>query len=263
MAMVLVAVSGVVLWGWRTWSPAQRWMRTIRDTNAANARWDLSMKALLGQYPSIGPDRAITELIAALSDPHRNVRADAAGALGQGGQAAERAIPALIGALNDPYVVTRANAAGSLREIIQSGARGRDAVVTALIGALGDASPTVRAGASLALGVILQPGGRGGERATAALLRMLDDPERSVRVHAAWSLIKLGRGDACIDPLIEALNDARPSTRSLAIGSLGEIGPPAKAAIPKLRAILDSDSRPYMREAAATALSRISQSDGS
>jgi len=103
------------------------------------------------------PARTIT-LDAALRDLREGTpkaRALAAHALGDVGESPdkERAIAALIAALDDDRAEVRAEAAGSLGEI------GDDAAVEALSRRLGDGDATVRQNAAIALGTLGNPKG--------------------------------------------------------------------------------------------------------
>jgi len=67
-------------------------------------------------------------------------------------------------------------------------------------------------------------------------------------------------GSRAVEPLIGALKDKSRERRAAAAYALGQIGPPARAAIPALVQTLKDDS-PTVRRQAAYALSRIVGAD--
>jgi len=107
--------------------------------------------------------------------------------------------------------------------------------------------------------------------AAGPLGRALKDKNLNVRYYAAQGLGKMGAGAApAVPDLIGAL-DTHPSrepdlegppryykdARSVAAEALGAIGPPAKAALPKLREVVARDDEAEVREAAAAAVKKI------
>jgi HEAT repeat protein len=261
----LVALCAIILeagvWTWdRYGSPTRRWLRTIRDDNGGSRRWEAADKALLGKDPGVSPDFAVAGLIDALKSPHWNVRADAAGALGQGGRPAERAVPALIAALNDPYPSVRSWAARSLGEILRRSRGGPDQerLIATLLGALGDRSPAVRSQAITYLALSLRTNDHPNtERIARAFETQLRDPDWEVRVHACWALARLGRGKVCVPVLIETLGDARISVRYQAVWTLSQIGPEAEDALPALDALSRTEPVEFVRKEAVGAIATI------
>jgi HEAT repeat protein len=78
---------------------------------------------------------------------------------------------------------------------------------------------------------------RGSEPAMRSLLESLRGPSKVASLEAAWSLIWLKEHtDDVLPVMIEALEDR--DSRWQASWLLGEMGPKAKAAVPKLRAMM-------------------------
>jgi HEAT repeat protein len=101
--------------------------------------------------------------------------------------------------------------------------------------------------------------GRIGPRAVAAvepLTEVLRDDKGQIRVWAAEALWRIRRDDASLQPLIEALGSSDPWACSSAAVSLGNIGPPAKAAAAALTKLLEHPEA-YVRQTAAEALKKI------
>ncbi len=97
-----------------------------------------------------------------------------------------------------------------------------------------------------------QLGKLGDKKAADSLIKLLDDKYWNVREAAADALIKLGR--PAVDPLINRMLTGSKETFKIIADVLGEIGD-ARARQP-LEYVL-RDKRPFVREAAATALKKM------
>lgn len=156
---------------------------------------------------SIGDERVVDQLIAALESPDWIVRMYAAKGLGRIGDM--RAMEPLFSLLQDKVKAVREESAVAL------GALGEPAV-RALIEMLADSEWLTRLRAVEALG-----------RAKSALaldplLKLLtDDPDSAVRQDAARSLGEIGDGRA-FEPLLQAMDDSR--LRAAAVEALGKVG---------------------------------------
>src|SRR5207245_622837 len=98
-------------------------------------------------------------------------------------------------------------------------------------------------------------------KATPSLSEALKDSDGHVKVSAALALWKIeGKIDPSVPVLIEILKGEKSDSLAPqgAAGALGEIGPPAKAAVPHLTAALRHDSRDF-RISAAIALWKITR----
>ncbi len=222
----------------------------------------------VGALAQLGDPRAVEPLITALHDGTPDVRYGAAEALGRIKD--PRAVEPLIGGLRDTDRRMRYRAAESLGRIQDQRA------VEPLIAALNDNDHDVRDNVVRALGWLRDR--RGVEPLTATLR----DPDRDVRLHAALALQSV---NGAIEPLIALLSDPDKEIRwnaafamsymkdpqtiepmiaalsdkdlcRVAVRTLGEIGPTAKAAIPALETML-KDEDAYVRSAAAEALKKI------
>ncbi len=99
---------------------------------------------------------------------------------------------------------------------------------------------------------------------TAQLRTMLTDVQ--LRGQVAWRLAQMGDRDS-IDAIINLLDDPDWTVRRDAAGALGEFGPDAKAALPRLQDMLESDpsksdpdAHTMILDAAALAIDRINAS---
>ncbi len=195
----------------------------------------------------LGPP-AIPVLTRALTDDDEDdrVRMHTASALGEMGPQAAEATPSLIQALKQHNEMVAKWAALALGKI---GPGAKDAV-PALIDAMKGGDWDMRCCAAEALGQI----GPGAKAAVPALEEALKDEH--ARFYAAEALAKLGLPDKALPVLIALLEHESPSFRKAAAKTLGEIGPPAKAAVPALREAL-KDKTHYVRKAAAAALKKI------
>ncbi len=225
--------------------------------------------------PAMSPQertRAVTALMARLSDTDAEVRQAAARALA--GLADPRALEALMRALRtDPDAGVRQMAAWALGEIEDAKAvpalgealRGdADAEVRAvaawalgqiespraieyLQSALRDSSPAVRMKTVWALGQIEDPA------AVPALTGLLRDSNAEIRQNAAWALGQI-ESPAAVDALVGALGDSNVEVRRKAVWALGQIEDPR--ALPGLAgALRDGDAE--VRSHAAWAIGEL------
>jgi HEAT repeat protein len=88
--------------------------------------------------------------------------------------------------------------------------------------------------------------------AVSHLMEATHDPERRVRSLAIETLGKLGPGAIpAVPALIAAVNDNDPKIRTKAVAALGSLGPLAKSALPILLPLLDHPSGPFMLQVGA------------
>jgi HEAT repeat protein len=230
----------------------------------------------------------IAQLISGLADPSSRVRVAAASALARFGPEASAALVPLTTRVKkdaDPFV--RAAAAQCLGKI---GPAAKGAVPN-LNDLLSDAEPYARMSAAIAIWridgntnmlprmldelpkviwpvkwQIFEAMGEMGPAAygsSAVLIWELKDRNSETRQRAAEALWKIApdKLPLIVEAVIEPMNDPRATTVnpfSVMEGArlLGEIGPPARDAIPALTRALEH-SEPLARTAAATALKRI------
>ena len=210
---------------------------------------------------------AVPALIEALKDADSYVRENTAEALGRIGPAAKDAVPALARALDDTDKPVREKAAEALGKFGQEA----KAAVPALAKSLKDPAAGVRQKAAWALLNL----GPAAEEAAAGLAAALGDTDREVREPAARALVSIGRaavqplmsvlsrdedgwsvtgamgtlggiGRPAVPALCEALKSGDARLRARAVGTLENIGHPAKDAIPGLKTLLasaDDDTR--------------------
>ncbi len=194
------------------------------------------------------PTQATPALIQAMKDENSDVRSSAAGALGGIGRAAAPAVPALIDALSDKESAVRGLAARALGGIGQEAKPG----VRALMRGVKDKEWFARREAVQALGKM----GPVAKEAGPVLEGALKDEDEAVRCAAAWALAKLGLPNKGLPVLIAGLEGESAWLRGWVARRLGEVGPPAKAAIPALTKALKDQSKD-VRKAAAEALKKI------
>ncbi|MCY2930895.1 MAG: HEAT repeat domain-containing protein [Planctomycetota bacterium] len=187
-------------------------------------------------------DRAIAALTEVLQDPHSDEHRDAADALATFGPEAAAAVPALIAA----WKGTDSGMADTIELALGDiGAPAAPALTTAMKS--NDKSLRFRAACALA---------RCGPTAGKAALPVLQDALKSSET-CRTAVYALGRLRAAAAPAVPALvgllASDKSDARDAAIDSLGRIGPPAKAAVPKLGALLTG----RVRGDAAQALAQI------
>lgn len=197
---------------------------------------------------------ALPEVLRLLSDPAPEVRAEALDLLVE--HPAPEAVPQLISRLTDADDTVRSLAAEALEQL----GRGAAPAIPALVRLSEDPSRLVRGSAIEALGAIGTP------EAMSALNRLLGGPDAGLRAHAAEVLPCFG--SAAVPPLTRALDDGDAQVRRSAALALGEIGPAAGLAVPRLSE-LAGEGRSWLsrlaggwfgdpvRNAAAEALRRI------
>ncbi|MBL7133421.1 MAG: DUF1287 domain-containing protein [Phycisphaerae bacterium] len=198
----------------------------------------------------MGPQaaEATPALIQALKQRNEPVAKWAAQVLGEIGPAAKDAVPALIDALKGGDWEMRCCAAEALGRI----GPGAKAAVPALIDVLKGGDWDVRYYAAGALGRI----GPAAKAAVPALEEALKDKDGNVRYAAAAALARLGLPDRGLPVLIALLKGKSSILGKYAAMALGEIGAPAKAAIPALKEALE-DREADVRYAATDALKKI------
>jgi HEAT repeat protein len=202
----------------------------------------------------LGPRKQehVPALIRAMKDKDSGVRLSIAYALGELGPDARDAVPVLRDALADEDEHVRRVAAESLPKIgPEAGSK-----ISALAWATKDREHTARLVAVESLANL----GPEAKEAIPALRASLRDRDSRVRLEAAYALWKVdGQTEEPVRVLLAILDQERPyvhdETRVMDI--LGEMGPNAKAAVPRL--IGKAEKRHRFREGAraARALKRI------
>lgn len=201
----------------------------------------------------LGATRAsdhVEDLVKALQDAEAKVRAAAAAALGFPGPNARLGIPALVKALDDADPSVRAAAAGALAGT--SGEAPTTEATEALLRMLGGEDANFRAVAAAALGQVGDP------RGVSALEKIArDDPDMMMRTMAVQSLGSLGpEGAGALEAIVAALeeSDANLATGAcMALYSLGTLA--AEAARPLRQATKHADEN--VRQCALMALRAI------
>lgn len=201
-------------------------------------------------------DAAMQALIRSLDDSDAGVRRQAAASLRLVGMGNEVAVRALMSAMADPNAEVRVAAISSLHTHGEAAA----IAVPALSSALSDPDGSVRRRAVDALGLIKEVAG---PAAPQLVERLLDQSEPTqTRQAAATSLSYIGLNvgdhrDMVVEALIRALDDPQGGVRNNVAYALGEFGPAAGAAAPRLTEMLASDPAPRYRGMAGHALGRI------
>ena len=190
---------------------------------------------------------ALADLRSLLQDDLPEVRADTACAVGLFGKHAKEAMPELQLALKDSSEEVRAMAVFSL------GGMGNDAgaALPDIVKLLHDQDFQVQ-GAAFAASLSV---GAGDPR----LMPALREANRKGKWAAPFILKQFGNnpGDA-VAPLIKTLQGKDPAERLGAAWALGQIGLPARDAIPELRKALN-DPQPQMRIVAMNSIREINQ----
>jgi len=217
--------------------------------------WREDIAAALGR---IGGDakQAVPALIHVAKTDNRVLTPPACiEALGSIGAESPQAVSFLVEVLADGQdPVLRREAAEALGRL---GPKARDAVPH-LVKALASAEdPGLRRAAAAALGDMAVAAKD--KDAVAALSRALSDEDDEVRIESAAALAKMGFvTDELLDTLVRQLQPERPvhAPTRWAIQTLGEIGPKANSATPRLIEILKGDDS-LLAVDAARALGRI------
>jgi HEAT repeat protein len=198
--------------------------------------------------------------IRALDSPDAEARHHAIHDLGDIGPEAGAAVPALVRILRDsPDRQSRGEAALALLKM----APASKGAVPALAQALDDKEPVVRMNAALALFRL----GTESRPAVPALIKALDEDRNennlqtftfTIRMMAARALGRASAGTAeGVPALSAALEASRNEAMTLAVTrALGEVGPEARPAVPRLRQLLKDNSKD-VRQAAEEALQHI------
>jgi len=219
------------------------------------------LPSLVGQYSRYQQGHSLGYWVRALGGTDPGVRRRAIFALGAMGPDAAEAAPALGTILTgDLDAEDRHQAALALAKM----APASGAAVPDLARALdGDEEPAVRMNAAYALFLL------GAQSRPAAPVLIAALARRANRTNVGtfsctiqeMAALALGRatagGTEGVAALAEALDGARTAHKRRAVAqALGDIGPPARAAEPRLRALLADDS-PEVRTAAEEALRKV------
>lgn len=203
----------------------------------------------VGALKRIG-EKAIPELIEAISESNSEVRNAGLEALGSLSEKDSSIMPFLIKMLKDPNAKIRAQVAWVL------GRRGEFAsdAIPALTEALKDQDHEVRGAAAVALGTTKAV------RAIPDLMEALYDPDFGVRTGALQALGDIGKKSSVAIPLLVKILHEDPDgwIRTIITLTLGKMGKEAAPAVPSLIKAL-SDKHYEVRQGAATALGKIGQ----
>lgn len=193
---------------------------------------------LLGGYRQ---PESVDLLLKTLDDPDRRVQTAAIRALGQ--TADTRAVDPLLALLRSNHADVRGTAADSLGSF--SDPRIADALLPLLQDGAGtDPATTVCGFAAQSLGKLHEA------RAVPALVSLfLSDDNTTIVSITTDALAQIGQ--PAVQPLLDAMKDAQPGTRTRAIALLEQIGDPA--ALTQVRGYLN-DPNQYVQAAAISAL---------
>jgi HEAT repeat protein len=196
---------------------------TGRNTDSVLKIWAhvaLLRMTYVAERTDKGTEKHIDAITKMLTSTDLTTRVQACQALGLMGPEAKHATPNLIEALKHDDPTTRVWAAGALGAIHEHD----KTCVPALVAALGDAKPEVRAAAAQALG-------------------------------SSWAAAALGDG---VQGLIKLLGkEKEPQVAAAAIWALGQIGAPAKPALPALERVVKEEEE-VLKRLASESISRIS-----
>jgi HEAT repeat protein len=217
---------------------------------------------------SVQNGKYMSEWIAQLSDPDEDKRVAAAGALGNLDSRARPALPELLRLLRDDKSARiRGEAAFSISKIAYGVKRtGKHAteIFDTVVAALDDPDPRTRMNVAMALGMLEADAAP----ALPALEKGIRNEENKVRVLTFPLTIReqmladigfMGEdGKDGLKLLEDMLVDDEETTRKRSAMSLGQLGPAAKEAVPKLKeAIRDPAESDLVKESAREALQLI------
>jgi HEAT repeat protein len=214
----------------------------------------------------------VPSVTASLMSPDARVRSQSALILSTLKADALAAIPQLIRVLNEPLdpkveavrgpgmnLDPASESAYALGQIAPGSAQAKQAIA-ALAEAASSVPVSRRGWAAVALGKF----GPDAEEAVPVLIKVMSDAaaegtfEREPSAAQALGMIapETASADKAIVALLPLVDSKRPLTRATAIGALGQFGPKAAAALPRIRALKEDRDRD-VREAAVKALPLI------
>lgn len=229
-------------------------IQKLKDNDAAVAAAAANALAKIGAP-------AVPELIKSLSDENQAARLFAAGALGNIGKEAEDAVEALTKILENKKEnrLVQMAAYSALMKIGLSSAGGytrgefnkASGSRRLLIQLESGSSP----GSCMLAALVFAKLGPAAKAAVPALTKATENENIMVALLAHYALAKITE-DASehIEQIVKALDDE--TTRRRAAWALGEIGPPAEAAVPRLQKASKS-ADPAFRDAASKAIKKI------
>jgi HEAT repeat protein len=220
----------------------------LDDSSALVRRQAVVGMGQLATLPGVTlPESAMPALQARMRDEDDQVRAAAIQTIGKFGERSQPLVPDLLNSLEDPQPLVQQQAAQALGRVGYADER----VVTALAKAAQHPLPDLRRAAVESLGEL-------GPRAAAAVepLQQLQHDELStIRVVAVQALARVIADPAeRVARLLHALDDSDWNVRRQAADCLGDMGPEAISAVPRLLQLMrnDDDAQP-----AGDALRRI------
>ncbi|MSR57705.1 MAG: HEAT repeat domain-containing protein [Planctomycetaceae bacterium] len=226
-------------------NPVERFMRRISAMAVVGLVWCLSGQSLRAAQNDV------ETLVRDLSAPQVTVREAAAEALGALGPASIEAVPALVGALHDKDPRVQHEALIALGRIGPAAGKATEA----LQAILENGPPALKLGAIHALGSI----GAEAKASTETLLTIAKGDDQPLKIAAVLALVRIHPGkkdrmDEAVPVLTAALASKSKSIRDDAIAALGEIGPPAVAALTDIVQNPASDALVASRAASALGL---------
>jgi len=246
-------------------APALPTARAILWNKGEETRLRRSAAAMLGTIASRDADAVevvLPDLVAALDDPERDMRVQAAYAVRCIGPPACDTAPALLRKMLEldyrPHVLPReGDPTGECRCYADALVAMGGAAAPSLAQALRGDAANLRIAAATVLGKM----GRQGESAVPQLIQALSDRDHYLRWAAATALGAIGTpADAIVPALAGAFRRDRVSF--VAVGAADALTRLGKAAVPTLADALANDRRQYRRYLAATALGRIGRDAG-
>lgn len=248
-----------------------RAFNTMLDHDPANRL------AMLVPYESLGEigEPAPPAILAALDDPSPNVRKVALQVLGQFTSGSDQAVPVLLrdAELKEPMSgiqAAKGSGPGSALARAALGLHPTAAVVPILAKAIESPNPEVRRAAVILLGRV-EPRGQAAVPILLEALKAASNPAGG-RADSAYtgdilqSLARIAPGaplpkptaDLVIEAMSSYLESPQAFLRIAAAKALGEFGPSATGALPKLRALAeDEKATAAAKEAAADAIAKI------
>jgi HEAT repeat protein len=198
---------------------------------------------------------AVPELVKAVGHDKPIVRGRALRTLGLMGTDAADALPTVVQALEDGEGQVRSAAAIALANIDDEEA---EVAIPILIEGLMDKESAIFHRSIEALSLIGPPA----EKAIPRLLELIITSEGVTRIDIAFAIaqISVEHLNIGLNALMEELGNKDKTLRYWAIKHLGEIGPRAVAALPKLREISEKDKSELNRETALEAIEAIESS---
>ena len=190
---------------------------------------------LVSTLAYLQPD-SMSAVIAAFDNPSPSIRIGAAAVAAAIGRKAPIAVPGLLRLTHDQDAAIRMNAIEALVRVDD-----RREHLAKWLPAVAAAVREMNSPEQRRAAAILRTLGRDAKEAAPALLTAMAESSGPLRVEMAVALARIDhrQGPQALPVLLEALNDPALPASAMVVMAIGELGPPAKAALPALHRMFE------------------------